>query len=194
MENHIINKMNSMKNEIRKNILQARKKLSEEEREVFSRTISSKVTALFQYQNAEWIFCFIDAKGEIQTKYIIEDAWNQGKKVAVPRVCGKEMLFYKITSYDELEPGVFGLLEPKTTCPVVEPTNDAKTIVIMPGVAFGKTGNRIGYGGGYYDKYFARYPNVYKIAPVFSCQIISDVPHEEHDIKADFIVTEKESI
>ena len=132
----------------------------------------------------------MDAKNEVRTSGIIEDAWKNGKTVAVPKVHGEIMKFYQIDSYEQLEEGCFGIPEPKVGClEVVDvPQN---SIVIMPGVAFDTQGNRIGYGKGYYDKYFSKYPKVYKIAIAFSLQIVPEILADRFDIKADCVITEK---
>ena len=178
-----------MKNRIRKEILALRKAMPICLLEEKSKIISEKVIAHMEYQNAELVLCYIDAKNEVNTRYIINYAWENGKKVAVPRVCGDLMKFYLISSYDDLESGYFDIMEPKKQC--VEVTEiPEKSVVIMPGVAFDKKGNRIGYGKGYYDKYFAKYPNVYKIAIAFSVQIVPEIPTDELDINAHCVITE----
>lgn len=177
-----------MKKEIRKTILAKRKALSTEVLETNSKVISEKVMAHPKYQAADTVFAYIDAKGEVQTKALIEDAWNKGKTVVVPKVHGDIMKFYKIASYDDLEAGDFGIQEPKAECDEV--TVSEKSIVIMPGVAFDRKGNRIGYGKGYYDKYFSQYPEVYKIAIAFSMQTVDEIPADEFDIKANCVITD----
>ena len=178
-----------MKNKIRKEVLALRKAmpicLSEEK----SRKIAEKVISHPVYQDAELILCYIDARGEVKTRNIINYAWENGKRVAVPRVHGDIMKFYLISSYDDLEIGCFNIMEPKKQC--IEVTDiPENSVVIMPGVAFDKEGNRIGYGKGYYDKYFAQYPDVYKIAIAFSLQIVPEIPTDELDIKAHCVITE----
>ena len=178
-----------MKNKIRKEILALRKAMPICLLEENSRRITEKVIEHPEYQKAELVFAYIDAKGEVKTGDIVEHAWKSGKRVAVPRVQGDIMKFYLISSYEELEPGCFGIMEPKTTC--MEVRNIPKnSVVIMPGVAFDKSGNRIGYGKGYYDKYFSEYPDVYKIAIALSMQIVSEIPADVFDIKADCVITE----
>ena len=100
------------------------------------------------------------------------------------------MKFYQIASYEELEIGCFDILEPKEHCAEIIdiPKN---SVVIMPGVAFDKKGNRIGYGRGYYDKYFTNYPKIYKIAITYSLQIVQEIPVNKYDIKADCVITEE---
>ena len=155
-----------------------------------SAVIADKVINHPVYQNAEVIFCYIDAKGEVQTEDIIKHAWENGKKVAVPKVHGDIMKFYLITSYDDLEAGCFDIMEPKAYCEEIIDIPE-KSIVIMPGVAFDKKGNRIGYGKGYYDKYFTKYPKVYKIAITYSLQIVQEIPVSLVDVKADCVITEE---
>ena len=154
-----------------------------------SRIITEKVIAHPVYQQAEILLCYIDAKGEVMTSNLIEHAWENGKKVAVPRVHGDIMKFYFIESFEQLENGCFGIREPKCECTELTLVPD-NSVVIMPGVAFDSKGNRIGYGRGYYDKYFSAYLDVYKIAIAFSMQIVSEIPSEALDISADCVVTE----
>lgn len=179
-----------MKKKIRKEILALRKAVPKDVLEEKSKLIAEKVTSHPNYQQADTILAYIDAKGEVQTKPIIEDAWSKGKKVAVPKVHGDIMKFYLISSYEELEPGNFGILEPVENCEVIINILE-NTVVLMPGVAFDMKGNRIGYGKGYYDKYFSKYPETYKIALAFSMQIVPEIPADEFDIKANCVITEK---
>jgi len=178
-----------MKNKIRKEILALRKAMPVCVLEEKSRIIAEKVIAHSKYENSELVFAYVDAKGEVKTKDIVEYAWAYGKKVAVPKVHGDIMKFYLISSYDDLEPGCFGIMEPKEGCTEVTVIPD-KSVVIMPGVAFDKEGNRIGYGKGYYDKYFSKYPDLYKIAIAFSMQIVAEIQVDEFDVKANCVITE----
>lgn len=178
-----------MKNKIRKEILALRKAMPICLLEENSRIISEKVIAHSEYQNAELVLCYIDAKGEVRTRDIINNAWENEKRVAVPRVYGDIMKFHLISSYNDLELGCFGIMEPKKQC--IEVTEiPEKSVVIMPGVAFDKDGNRIGYGKGYYDKFFSTYSKLYKIAIAFSLQIVSEIQMDEFDIKANCVITE----
>lgn len=180
----------NMKNKIRKGILVLRKAMTKTIIVEYSKIITRKIIEHPRYKNAEMILCYVDAKNEVMTSGIIEDAWRKGKKVAVPKVHGEVMKFYLIESYEQLESGCFGILEPKAECIEVTKVSE-KSIVIMPGVAFDSQGNRIGYGKGYYDKYFSKYPKVYKIAIAFSLQIVPEIPADRFDIKADCVITEK---
>lgn len=178
-----------MKNKIRKEMFAMRLAQTEEEADAKSKVIFQKIIKSKAYENADLILAYIDAKGEVKTKALLEHAWSSNKMVAVPKVHGDFMEFYIIESYEDLESGCFGIKEPVESCrKITELTDD--TLVIMPGVAFDKSGNRIGYGKGYYDKYFSRYPDVYKIAVAYSFQIVPDAYAKGHDMKADCVLTE----
>ena len=178
-----------MKNKIRKEILELRTSLTEKDAEERSEIIFHEIIECEAYQKADLILAYIDAKGEVKTRLLIEHAWRQDKTVAVPKVHGDVMEFYVIRSYRDLEKGCFGIQEPVNSCPKITSLTE-NTLVIMPGVAFDNKGNRIGYGKGYYDKYFSKYPNIYKIAVAYSFQIVPDACAKEHDIKADCVLTE----
>jgi len=178
-----------MKKEIRKNILALRQEMPLDLQTEKSRLIIEKLLQHPAYRNAECVLCYIDAKGEVKTDELIEHAWKHGKLVAVPKVHGNDMKFYYISSYEELETGTFGILEPKTSCTELTSIPD-NSVVIMPGVAFDLTGNRIGYGKGYYDRYFADQTNLCKIALAFSLQIVPEIASDPFDIRADYVITE----
>lgn len=155
-----------------------------------SELIAQKVINHSIYQKANLIFAYVDAKGEVQTGKIIEHAWSHGKIVAVPKVHGNIMKFYRISSWEDLESGCFGIMEPKQTYEELTEIEE-NSVVLMPGVAFDRCGNRIGYGRGYYDKYFTNYAKIYKIALAFSIQIVQNIPAELFDVKANCVITEE---
>ena len=149
--------------------------------------IKNKVINTSIYKKAKSIFIFIGFGSEVNTIGIIKDALREGKEVYVPKIENRVMKVIRIKSLDTLKPGVFGILEPmdgkelKGNC----------DLIFMPGVAFTKNGCRLGYGGGYYDKYLAEYnTETLKIALAYSMQIVDFVPTESYDKKVDYIVTE----
>lgn len=90
------------------------------------------------FKNADNLLAYIDFRGEVATGTLIEKAWELGKKVYVPRVAGKEMEFYRIHSFEDLEKGAYGILEPKKECPVYEAGEGQTTLAILPGSVFDK--------------------------------------------------------
>lgn len=176
------------KKDIRKKIFAERKLRTDEQIEAMSLTITDKVTALPAFKNADRILVYADYNHEVVTEYLIKEAWKAGKEVAVPKVVGKDMVFYKLTDLARLEPGYFGIPEPVSG----EIVNWSKALMIMPGVAFDRANHRVGYGGGFYDRYLEKHPQLERVAIAFSFQMLPEVPTEPTDICPQIIVTEEE--
>lgn len=178
------------KKQIRKTIIQKRLEMSKDEVRKKSKMITEMVLGLSQYQGADTIFCYVDFRNEVRTREIIEDAWRSGKKVAVPKVEGKVMNFYQIQNWIDLREGYMNILEPVESCTKIEMQNENK-LMIMPGVAFDEERNRIGYGGGYYDKYLSERNGICKIAIAYENQMYQTLPCEVHDLKPNMVITER---
>lgn len=187
-------KSTETKKEIRKRLLKLRASISAQERGEAEEKILKRLTEAPFYQKAESIYCYVSFRDEVDTTCVIEKSLRLGKKVAVPRVTGRRtMEFFYITDMNDLHPGAWSIPEPGVWC-VRAPKPDEHALVILPGTAFDRTGRRIGYGGGYYDTYLAGNVRCRKAALAFSMQCIEWIPSEEHDIRAEFIITEKELI
>ena len=180
-----------MKNKLRQEILEKRKRLSKEERMEKSQRIGNAVLSMEEFQKAAWIYTYIDMKHEVETKSLIQRALALGKKVAVPIAPkNKEMYFVEVKSLENLVVSSFGVLEPEASpeecvCP------QKGDLFLVPGSVFDIQKNRIGYGGGYYDRYFKTYPGMKKIALAYDFQVLDQIPKEEFDIPMDKVVTEK---
>ncbi|MEG0894809.1 MAG: 5-formyltetrahydrofolate cyclo-ligase [Oscillospiraceae bacterium] len=131
-----------------------------------------------QFKNAKTILCFVSMPIEVDTINIIRQALKLGKVVAVPKWDEKSMQFYRIDSIDNLENII--LKEEIITA----------DICILPGLSFDKQGNRLGFGGGYYDRYLSK-NKIFTIGVCYNVNIESYLPAQPHDIKADIIITEK---
>lgn len=173
---------------IRKQVFAARKAHTDQQIDDWSRKIAETVTALPEYSNSQRILAYADYNHEVMTKYIIEAAWNDGKEVAVPKVVGQDMVFYKLTDFAQLEKGYFGIPEPARG----EIVQWEEALMIMPGVAFDRQNHRVGYGGGFYDRFLEKHPYITRVAVAFEFQMMSEVPVEPTDISPEIIVTEKE--
>ena len=178
------------KTTIRKEVLKKRDYLSKSERDYKSFICADRIIGHQWFYKAESIFCFISFGSEIDTRLIIEEAWKQGKKVYVPKIINHKMDFYEIHSYQELEQGYRGIFEPiYTENPFLYKEQELLTtpfLFLMPGVAFDQANHRLGYGGGYYDRYLADKPILatYSIAIGFACQFVTELlPQEATDIK-----------
>lgn len=176
------------KKAIRKQIFAARNAVTDQEVEAWSRRITERVTSLPVFQEAERILVYVDYSHEVVTRYLIEKAWELGKEVAVPKVEGKDMSFYRLERFDQLAPGYFGILEPVDA----ERADWEEGLMLMPGVAFDRMFHRAGYGGGFYDRFLEKHPKITRLALAFSFQIVEEVPAEPTDISPQYIVTETE--
>ena len=138
---------------------------------------------------AELVAITIPRDQEVDTYEIIKEGWKQNKRIAVPRADfkTKTMTFYEITSFDQLEESAFRIKEPILSL-CQEVSKDEMDLIIVPGVAFDARGNRLGYGGGFYDRFL---PDVQvpTIALAFSCQLVREIPTDKHDWKIDQIIS-----
>ena len=190
------------KKEIRKQILQKRDALSLQERMKKSKRIAEFVISAEAFQNSDIVLLFVSYKSEVDVTSIIQEAFKKKKQVYVPKVIGSEMEFYSISSIDELEEGYYGIKEPKIEDAKKFIPQEEKIFMLLPGVAFDRNGNRIGYGKGFYDRFLQKLEknvltsNLCKMAVAFSCQIVDNgrIMGEEHDIIPNYIVTEDEMI
>lgn len=170
---------------IRKTVFERRAMWSDEQVVKASEIIAQKVIETEMFQQARQIYAYVDYNREVSTRPIIEAAWKAGKEIAVPKVDGKALIFYDLKSYDQLEKGYYGILEPARG-DIVEWENP---LMIMPGVAFDCKRHRVGYGGGFYDRFLEKH-KIPTIAVAFDFQIMDQVPVEPTDILPDMIITE----
>lgn len=177
------------KKSIRKAIAARRRASTEEERRAADEKITAAVLALPEFQAASCIYIYMSYNREVETRRIIQAAWGQGKRVAVPRVEGQEMAFYLLESFDQLVPGCVGIPEPMDGMRLA---GDEDALMIMPGVAFDASCRRVGYGGGYYDRYLSRHTGHPRVAVAYSFQLIPQAPWEPTDIFPDKLVTEEQ--
>ena len=165
------------------------------------------------YKSAELLLFYVSYRSEADTIQLLTKALSEGRKVAVPKVEGTEMVFYRITDVSQLVEGYRGILEPDTekavalteqelrgenvdiTVQVAAEQKNAsavpeKTLLFVPGCAFDKKGGRMGYGGGFYDRFMETYPELKRVALGFEEQLVEEVPREAHDKSIDVIITE----
>ena len=180
------------KKDIRAEVKKHRREATPEQIHANSNAICEKFLNLSEYQEAKVVFAYMDCKNEVETKMVIEQCWRDGKTVAVPKVFGEVMEYFVITSYDDLEEGYFGIPEPKHE--MLQKIVCEDGLMILPGVAFDISRHRVGYGGGFYDRYLEAHPNMKKIAFAFEFQMFEAVPFEVFDRQPEKIITEKRII
>jgi len=180
------------KREIRKRILALRNAMPREEIAAASLEIVKKLTEMEEIRRASTLMVFLSFGSEVHTDDLIRWGWGEGKRIVVPLCCPetRELMPCRIDGFDELETGHYGIREPKASHlqPVPQREIDA---VLIPAVAFDRRGCRVGYGGGYYDRFLPEVPRAAKIGAAFACQIVAEIPADPYDVTVDRIVTEK---
>lgn len=176
------------KSDIRKSIKAVKSGITSAYRRNFSEQIRHKIEELPEFKQAKTILLYYSLPDEVDTSSFLE-LWKQEKELLLPVVKGQELIICKYQS-GNLKKGSYGILEPQG-----EEISDLSIIdlIIIPGIAFDKKRNRLGRGKGYYDKLLSR-TTAYKIGICYNCQIIDQLPIEEHDIPMDHIITESEII
>ena len=160
--------------------------------EEYSAKVCEKLLEQDFYKEAKTIYLYIAYNNEIKTDRIFEQAWKDGKKVAIPKVKNSEdMDFYYIDSFNQVEKGYRGILEPKVAKGQA-PADDKNVLLIMPGLAFDYNHNRTGYGGGFYDRFLKKNPDkkYYKACFAYDFQLFNNLIVENHDEKVDAIIYE----
>lgn len=146
--------------------------------------INNKIINSKIYGSSKVVYCYCSVNKEVDLTGVIEDCFKKNKTVALPRVVNKEtMEFFTISDINDVKEGYFGIREPVSN--VAAPKADC---IIVPGLAFTRDGKRIGYGGGFYDKYLEQSPS-YTIGVGFDFQIVNDLKQHPKDIKLDEIIT-----
>lgn len=178
------------KKEIRQQVYRARKGMEHADWQERTDCIASAVISHPFFLEATDIYSYVDYQNEAGTRKIMEEAWKLGKRVWVPKVTGRIMHFGCIDSFQKLKPGAHGIPEPEILVKASDPEDGRCSLMIMPGVAFDTDRGRVGYGGGYYDRYLSEHTDIHTIAIAFEFQIFPKVPGEVHDIKPEVLITE----
>jgi len=186
-----------MKDEFRQDILKKRQALSADEVVDKSSAIIKKLLDMDIYKQAATVMAYLDFRNEVKTGELVKSALAAGKRLAVPvtDVANKRLIPSLIENYPfDIAPGTWGIPEPKPgRIRPVDPL--AIDLVVVPGVAFDIYGNRIGYGGGYYDRFLPRAkPGVVTLAPAYEFQVRDWIGRGKYDWPVDYIVTEERII
>ncbi len=181
------------KKNIRELIIEERSQLSESAHRSHSRKIIDLLKATKYYKEAKVIMCFVSFNDELDTHQFIKEALSEGKRMVIPITVHKtkELIPSELMDFQELEPGYFNILTPKKE--FIRPVEQSEIdLVVVPGVVFDPYGYRVGYGGGYYDRFLSSIATIVpKIAVGFGMQLVERVPRESFDIPVDMIITEK---
>ena len=167
-----------MKSELRKQVLQEMKALPREQKQFIDQALTERLLKHPFYQEAKVIASYLSFPHEFQTQELIEQAQKDGKKVLIPKTYPKGRMDFVVYNPQQLVKTSFGLLEPQGDLEVVDTSQI--DLIHVPGLAFTVEGYRIGYGGGYYDRYLEHFSGN-TLSTIYPCQIQDFIP-ENHDI------------
>ncbi len=178
------------KRSLRTQLLAQRRALGHDVWCASSHAAQLNLLSLDEYAQAECVALYASAHNETDTSLILAAAFESGKRVLYPAVCGQQMVFRRVERIEELQEGAFGILEP---CPTgTDHHADEADLIVVPGVAFDLSGHRIGYGKGFYDR-FLHHPGcrAHLVGLCHDFQLVGNlIPADPHDIPMEIIVTD----
>ena len=176
-----------MKSELRKQVLHEMKAISQEQKQFIDQALTEQLLQHPFYQEAKVIATYLSFSHEFQTQELIDQALKDGKKVLIPKTYPKGRMDFVVYDPQQLVKTSFGLLEPQGDLEVV-PASQID-LIHVPGLAFSKEGYRIGYGGGYYDRYLEHFTG-HTLSTIYPCQIQDFIP-EKHDIPVEEVLIDE---
>ena len=176
-----------MKSELRKQVLQEMKALSQEQKQAIDQALTERLLQHPFYPEAKIIATYLSFPHEFQTQELIEQAQKDGKKVLIPKTYPKGRMDFVVYDPQQLVKISFGLLEPQGDLEVVDTSQI--DLIHVPGLVFSKEGYRIGYGGGYYDRYLEHFTG-HTLSTIYPCQIQDFIP-EKHDIPVEEVLIDE---
>ena len=174
------------KTALRREIREKKRAMTQEEIAIRSRRLGELFAQTQAYRDAKTIYGYLPYNQEVRTVPMLEQALRDGKRVAVPKVYGDTMKFIYLEDLSLVEKSDMGIPEPVADTPVAD---DKTALVLMPGLAFTKQGDRMGYGGGFYDRFLAEEPNHPTVALCYDFQIVDSLPTEAFDVPVDLVLS-----
>jgi 5-formyltetrahydrofolate cyclo-ligase len=191
--------INAAKRAARKTIRERVEALDADSLRRKSAAVARRLWATSWWREAEWVFAYVATFGEVQTQALIARAYREGKRVAIPRIEGEDLAFYRYEGRTRgLLPNQFGILEPDPVWTRVEPASlsDRRLLVLAPGLGFDRHKRRLGRGKGFYDRFLARVraagTRAVAVGLAFSEQLEECIPVSEQDQALDGLVTDRE--
>ena len=191
----ILEKNMDQKQELRKRMKEKRDRISPQERRQKSAKICERLLSAPEYARFQKILVYAAIRSEVELQLFCDQALRDKKQIFFPKVCGKEMEFYRIENPGQLKKGMFSVPEPDVKQYPLSSFADAENgeaWILVPGVAFDEKGMRLGYGGGFYDRYLKQKENLHRTGIAFGEQIVKRIPTEIHDHPMDDVITEQQ--
>lgn len=173
------------KTALRAQVRQLKRTMTPEEIQRRSAKLADAFFACAPYRSCQTLYGYLSYNQEVLTLPILAQALKDGKQVAVPKVFGSEMRFIILTDLSQIAPGYCNIPEPIADGPHAQ---DQEALVLMPGLAFDPRGRRIGYGGGFYDRFLEAEPNHPTVALCYDFQVFPELETEEHDRPVDLVL------
>ena len=180
------------KKEIREICKKKRDGLDKEFCKAKSMDIQKRILSMTCFEEAENILCYFAIRNEPDLSFLMEEALRLGKKVFLPKVQGEDIFFYEVQDLKACEPGAFSIMEPKMQERYKE--EDDSSLVLVPGIVFSTTGERIGFGKGFYDRFLCRHKNLLKIGICYDEFITYKWNSDSYDERMNLIVTDKKEV
>lgn len=180
------------KKEMRARIKTRLSTLSPSEKAIQAERMEQKLFSSKEWKRSRRVFCFLSMKREIQTRGIITRALNEGKMLALPRMDGEDIRFLLVKSLDPFffDAHPYGVFEPKKELPEALPTDPDRDLLVLPGAAFQRSGERLGWGKGFYDRFLSRHSSHCRsIGICFDLQLVDKIPTDEHDIAVERVIS-----
>lgn len=194
---------------LREHIQQLRSALPSDQHKMQSEAVCRRVTDFIEHLHLppaadSWVLIYLPIFPEVDIHPVVRWLWRSGYRTAAPVVRKQTRMleWRQVRRYEDLLPGTWGILEPGPDCPLVPDAQDA-ALVLVPGLAFDRMGGRLGYGGGYYDRFLGQAASAgqeskgqspVKLAAAFDFQLVAQVPVEEHDCPVDVVITESQTL
>lgn len=176
------------KNELRQQLKEKRRGIATSDHTEKSKKIGALLENLNEYKDAQRVLFYVSRPEEVNTHELIKDALSAGKNVFVPKTVKDVVVICPLYDFEELELGEYGILEPCTSTETEELIR--MDLIVIPGVGFDLQGHRLGHGKGHYDR-LLKETRGYKVGLAFEEQLVPELPHEEHDVPVDALITDK---
>lgn len=175
------------KSVVRQSVMDKRHQLDPVLRETASQVIVDFLTQLPEYSTSKTVALYAASHGEADLRRFFDRCTADGKSCFFPRLEGNDLVFHRVMSWADLTPGAYGILAPQTNSVVLDPARS--DMMVVPGVAFDRAGNRLGRGKGYYDRYLPRVGGCH-IGVCLEAFVVEALPVESHDARMHLLVTE----
>ncbi len=188
----------AMKQSLRQSIIALRDQLPPHERARLSREVTDRISRMSAYLVADTVLGYLNFGAELAVEDWLRRVMSDGKRVLLPRVnrASRHLELYQVKDLQhDVAPGLWGIREPIVERCVREDRLGTVDFILLPGVAFSRSGARLGYGGGYYDRLLAHMPGRHAlVAGAFGLQLVEEIPQEQTDRRVEWVVTESETI